>query len=171
MSKRILAEMPELVPSWLRAWYLLNLLVLPYDWLFIMLRPRSLASGDLAYLFGPINLYAQYDPLFAEPAHKITFYIYVIGAFDLALCAYLFYILTVDTLSRERPSTAVLALVRAASIATKTAVYVMYSWEYLASYQIAITAMNSTWILVPICVAISVSNRLCAAYPALSKRA
>jgi len=148
----------ELVPGWARAWYLFNLVICPGDVLFIMMRPRSVKGGDLEWLFTPFNYYCTLDSLFCDESNKIVFYIYLLGLLDVLLNLYL---LATFKANIRKPSFALLAVWDGVFVATKTAVYLMYSQDFLLpTAKILVTAMNSMWFFFPLLIAWGASNRM-----------
>lgn len=131
------------------------------DWLFIMLRPRSLAGGDLAWMFPMFNLYAQVDELFVLYELKVVKYIYMLGGFDILFCIYLFASFIAN---ESKPSFAVLAIYRAVFVFTKTLIYLMYSYDYIVpAWRIPVLFINGQFCIFPLLVLWHVSNRLIAA--------
>lgn len=147
-----------MVPTWVRTWYLINLCVLLPDWLFIMLRPRSLTGGDLGWLFRIFNIYAEVDSLFKDYSNNVTWCIYAVGTIDLFLISFLY---TTFNSRMNKTSFAILAVCRAVFVATKTSIYLLYSLEFMSQFWIVpITIMNSTWVWVPAIIIWHVSAKL-----------
>lgn len=71
----------QLIPSWAVRWYLISVVILTYDFVFVMFRPGSSGNKLGSMLFSPMYLYAKYDKVFADRNDVILFYIYVIGFF------------------------------------------------------------------------------------------
>lgn len=149
------------LPPWIRTWYLINLFILIPDWAFIMLRPRSLEGGDLAWMFPLFHIYARVDALFVLYELKIVKYIYSLGGFDILLCMYLYAMFRANA---SKPSFAIVAICRAVFTTTKTLLYLMYSFDYIVpAWRIPVYLMNGQWLIVPLCVLWQVSDRLIAA--------
>lgn len=156
----------QFVPNWLLKWYYFNLILIP-DVLFIQLRPMSLTGGSLGFLFPLFNLYAEKDKLFADVDDSTTKCIYFLGMMDIFLFLYLIY-----NFSRSKGNVkySIACLVREVFVATKTALYLMYSYDHIVpSWRLGITVMNSTWVIVPIIVSFAITNRIAAAMAAHSK--
>lgn len=127
----------------------------------MMLRPRTLEGGDLAWLFPVLNLYATVDKLFAKYEDKTVSYIYAVGAID---TLFVFFLFAFFSSKAQSPYFAVLAICRSASVATKTLLYLLYSWEHiLPAWRWPVAAMNGQWIILPVFVILSISKRLNAA--------
>lgn len=129
----------------MRAWHLFNLLVITPDFLFIILRPHSLTGGSLAHLFPLFNYYATKDALFADVSDRTTRVIYFLGGLDVLVILY--FVLAPSNSVRF----ALLCLCREVAVATKTAVYVLYSYYYIVpSWRVGTTIMNSSWVYIPL---------------------
>lgn len=137
-------------------WYLVNLIVLPADFLFVVLRPRSLASagGDLAYLFPVFQTYAELDYLFADVHDRFLNIVYhICQPIDLLCIAYL----CVNAREMVSIETAMLCIAEAMFCATKTFIYLCYSWAFIIPVaRIPVTIMNSTWAVVPMLLTVKV---------------
>jgi hypothetical protein len=146
------------LPNWFQAWYLLNLVVLPFDWLFIVLRPRTLESrgGDLAYLFPMFQVYARLDYLFDDTDDDLVYYIYhVFQPLSLLIISFLAFRLR----RAASVSVALLCIVEAVCTATKTLLYLLYSWRHIVPVaRIPISIMNSSWVLVPMLITYKTVN-------------
>jgi hypothetical protein len=146
------------LPNWFQAWYLLNLVVLPFDWLFIVLRPRTLESrgGDLAYLFPMFQVYARLDYLFDDTEDDLVYYIYHVFQ-PLSLLIILF--LAFRLRRAASTSVALLCIIEAVCTATKTLLYLLYSWRHIVpAARIPISIMNSSWVLVPVLITYKTVN-------------
>lgn len=149
-----------IVPQWVWTWYLINVFVLIPDWLFIMLRPRSLTGGDLAWLFRIFNVYAEIDQLFKDQSHNIVWCIYALSTIDIILLSFLF---ATFSSRMHKPSFALLAMCRAVFIATKTAIYLLYSIDHIAPrWLVPVNIMNGQWVFVPALIIWQVSAKLLA---------
>lgn len=132
------------------------------EWVFIMLRPRSLEGGDLAFLFPIFNFYATKDSLFHDHYDLTVKYIYYLGGFDLVV---LIFLMVRFRDLRYHPAFAVLSICREVLLFTKTAIYVMYSWHFIVpSWRLFITALNSQWCFIPVVITFAVKNRIVAAF-------
>lgn len=150
-------SMPQFVPSWVRTWYLINLLILTPDWTYIKLRPRSQDGGDLAWLFPLFNIYARADSLFRDEDRAVEC-IYSISAIDLLIVLFLFVSFRANA---QKPWYAILAIVRAVFVATKTLLYGLYSVPYITpKWRLPIFLMNGQWFVVPCIVICIVSHRI-----------
>jgi hypothetical protein len=148
-------ELAVPLPQWIRAWYLVNIImVLPFDWLFVILRPHSLAGGYMARFFPVFQLYAELDTLFANLSD--TFLLFMYGIFqpvDMAVMAYLAYQL------RKHPvplGVAMVCVCEGVFCFTKTTLYVVYSWPFIVEHaRVGISILNSAWALVSCLVSFS----------------
>eukprot|EP00171_Calliarthron_tuberculosum_P018992 IDg18992t1 len=84
------ASQLPLLPRWTFAWYALNLIVLPFDTTFILLRPTGRVADTVLASF---HMYARYDAAAADPNDNVVRYIYLIGLLDIAAFIALFTIL------------------------------------------------------------------------------
>lgn len=160
--QRYIAMMKTLVPRWAALWYVFNVFVLPYDFFFIVLRPRSFPSGDLARYFGPVNLYARYDLVFADQNDPVVPYIYAVGFLDILMDLILCFLFFTDSDAFARPPVALLAIFQSVEVITKTLIYLMYSWDKLVEpFRVAITVMNSLWVVIPLLVFTTTAGRIC----------
>lgn len=148
------------LPSWFRVWYCVNLVILPFDFLFIVLRPRSLASadGDFAYLFPLFQTYASLDLLFSDLGDPLLRIIYhICQPIDMLFILYL----AVQLRPQTTLVVALLCVVEAVFCATKTFIYLCYSWTFLVPYaRLPITIMNSMWVLVPLALSYKVAQAI-----------
>jgi hypothetical protein len=155
------------LPSWFRQWYLFNLVVLPFDWLFVVLRPRTLESrgGDLAYLFPIFQVYAKLDTLFDNTDDDLVHYIYfVCQPISLAII----FCLAIRLRRSASVAVALCCIVEGAFTFTKTLLYVLYSWKHIVpSARIPISVMNATWGVVSAWIAYRASIEVSSAFAAL----
>lgn len=150
------------MPSWIRTWYLVNLFVLIPDWMYIMLRPRSLEGGDLAYLFRILNIYARVDKLFSDYKNKFVHYIYLLGTFDIAIC---FYLWASFQRNAATPAFAIACICREVFVSTKTALYLLYSFDFIAPrWRVPVYLMNSLFVLLPAVIVWQVSRAILDAF-------
>lgn len=156
-----------LLPAWVRIWHLVNLLIITPDFLFITLRPHSLTGGRLAFLFPAFNLYATKDALFFDTSDLTTRCIYVVCGLDVLV---VFYLVLAGARTRRRPSYALLCMAREVSVATKTAVYLMYSYYFIVpSWRVGTTIMNGTWVWIPLLVCLAIGSRISKALETFGK--
>lgn len=146
------------VPSWARAWYIANLFILIPDWLFVMLRPRSLTGGDLAHIFSLFNVYARVDTLFAKTDDAALGCIYILSFFDIL---FVLYICLNFKSSSHHIRFVLLCFCREMFVFTNTLLYLMYSWPFIIpSWQIPVTMLNSQWCIIPIAIVTQLCSRI-----------
>lgn len=147
-----------LLPDQLRTYYLISLLVLIPDWIYIVLRPRTLEGGDLAPFFKLFNLYAEKDPLFRDTQDRTLKYLYFLGTFDLIFISTLWWSFPDN---KSDISFAVYCICREIFVATKTALYVLYSWKFIdRSWRVPIAVMLGLWLYLPLLVVWVIKNHL-----------
>lgn len=160
----------SLVPtSWLRAWYICSLLIFIPDCSFVILRPRSLPGGDLAYLFEIFNVYAEIDLLFSDTQDRTLKFIYTLNGLDILFIIILMLCLRGQS---HRPGYAVACICREVFLFTKTFLYILYSWQFiLPSWRLSISLLNSLWCVIPVTIVLAVHNRLTTAFDKLNSTA
>jgi len=163
------AKEGELVPGWISYWYMFNFLVLPYDAVYILMRPTNTISETappsalITAIFSPLDLYSTLDGAFGNAADTTVRALYLIGVLDLLLQGVILrYVLMINngrnpggesaTLKLQlQLRVALLVVIQSAELATKTAVYLIYSWPFIrSSVRIPITLMNSIWTVAPL---------------------
>jgi hypothetical protein len=156
------------LPSWFRRWYLFNLIVLPFDWAFVILRPRTLESrgGDLAYLFPIFQVYAKLDTLFDNMDDDLVHYIYFVCqpvSLLIILC------LAIRLRRAASIPVALCCIAEGVFTFTKTLLYVLYSWRHIvSSARIPISIMNAAWGFVSALIAYRASVEISSAFEALA---
>lgn len=149
------------VPAWLRTWYIVNAFVLTPEWMFMMLRPRSLTGGDLSFLFAVFNLYGTKDSLYLKYDDLAVFYIYVLGGIDIAIVCVLLILFQAHS---HRPDFAIACMCREVFVGTKTAIYLLYSLVFIdVEWRVPITLMNAQWCIIPAIATFAIQRRLVAA--------
>lgn len=148
----------RLVPDWLVIWYVVNFLVNGIEWVYMILRPRSAKGGDLAFLFPIFNYYATKDKVYANHHDKTVQFIYALSPVDLIAVAYL---LVWFSSCAHQPSFALLCIYREVFVATKTSIYLMYSYQHIVpSWRLFVTIMNGQWIIIPVFVVAIIHKQL-----------
>lgn len=138
------------LPDQLRAYYLFNVIVLFPDWIYIVLRPRTLEGGDLAAFFKLFNLYAKKDRLFRDTQDRTLKFLYYLGTFDLIFVTVFWWSFPDN---KSNISFAIYCICREIFVATKTALYLLYSWKFIDPFwRFPIFAMLGLWIYLPLIV-------------------
>lgn len=155
------SEEGTLLPKWTVFWYGFNMLILPYDWVYIMMREVTRSSKIARMIFRPLELYAQYDGTFGRDHDPALHAIYCVGTMDMLVQAVIFIQLLSKPNARKIPGIACACLIQLVQLATKTIVFLIYSWPYLhLSYRIPITYMNATWAVVPIILIFNITSAI-----------
>jgi hypothetical protein len=151
------------LPAWIQAWYWLNVfLILPGDWLFVQLRPHSLLGGSFSHFFVIFNIYAEFDTLFADLDDIFLRFMYsFFQPVDFAIMSYLFY--KMRRLLILPLHVANVCLCHSVFCFTKTTLYCVYSWPFLAKFAIPITLLNGTWALSSLVIAFTALRGITAA--------
>lgn len=155
----------SLVSGWITSWYMFNFLILPYDAFYILLRPTPSASAFISAIFYPLDFYSSFDFAFGNAQDTTVRALYLIGVLDLLLQAAILYMLINNNKSKKMLSLALLVVIQSTELATKTAVYLIYSWPFIEpSVRIPIMVMNSIWAVAPLVLAGDVVQRISAKY-------
>lgn len=144
-------------------WHMANVAIQTPEWLYIQLRPRSLPDGNLSAPFAIFNLYATKDTLFLQHGDRAVKAIYAVGTLDVLFCLLLSTTLrpTASASGTGHATFAVLCLVRECVVATKTVIYLLYSWPFIErGWRVPITAMNTAWVVVPCLAVVSIGKAI-----------
>jgi hypothetical protein len=152
--------MQQQVPTWITAWFVISGLLQFFDTAFLLLRPHSLANGDLARFFSFHNdVYLKADPSYGDMTEKAVWAQPVMNTIESAVALFAFV-----ALSGGRRF-ALLAVVAAMSF-WKTVSYFAFApfmtWESLENpLFVQVCLLPSTfWLWVPLCVIYSLLNRI-----------
>lgn len=147
-----------LLPDQLRIYYLFNMVVLFPDWFYIVLRPRTLEGGDLQQYFKLFNIYAKKDRLFSDVRDRTLKFLYALGAFDLFFVSAFWWSFSEN---KSSVSFAIYCISREIFVATKTALYLLYSWKFIdPSWRFPIITMVGVWFYMPLFVAWTIKNHV-----------
>lgn len=156
-----------LLPRWALAWYAFNIMILPFDAVYILLRPTGRVAD---VLMAPMHLYARYDPVFADPTDLTVYCIYLVGIADIVASAALLAVLTLRPRARSDLRVSIFAVAQSAEVATKTLVYLLYALPAMdRALRMPITILTAIWILIPLLLIAHVA-RAAAAVPLLDHR-
>jgi hypothetical protein len=152
--------MQHQVPTWITAWFIISGLLQFFDTAFLLLRPRSLANGDLAGFFSfHNNVYLKADPSYGDLSEKAVWAQPVMNTIESAVALFAFVAL------RGGRRFALLAVVAAMSFWKTVSYFAFASFITLQSlenplfWQVCLLP-STFWLWVPLCVIYVLLNRI-----------